>query len=406
MMTGALAINLQKTLGQSMSSTTITIDAIKSAIRMQGSRNWALVADPSREATWSDIADITVTLNISSSIITVEPVGGFEPLYTYSVRFIKDIATSSGSLVINNDFIFSTLINRTSGYDLIKSLDDKVLLDIKPNALLANAFIGIKPIGKDEISGRTDILNADAEISRERYMMPVEGLMYEVVGGTGAIRAEGDKTIKEITQRGYFSIIYYNNNGDGLVDGLNVKPTQLYLASLNAQTKKWELITQIGTSGLSIKEQNTYKAATSPQYKVTFGITKFGVYRVIALAELQEAAMNLINYPNPFVPDAVVSDTIFGINISGKGTIVYAEIQSVVDKINVAVYSLFGLLVRTWEYSANDIQMRKLTNGGFWFDWDGRNGSGNIVSNGVYIMKFEAKVGTTKKVLTRKIAVW
>jgi hypothetical protein len=284
-------------------------------------------------------------------------------------------------------------------------LDDKVILDIKPNSLPANAFVGIKPITKNKMAEKPDMLAADAEISKERYMILVEGLAYEIVGGKGTLRDDASKTITELSQRGFLNVTYNDTNGDGLVDGLNVKPSMLYLAYLNTNTKKWELIQQ--EEGVTPSARVTGVLASSHLYKVTFGIMKFGTYRVIAAQEPPEPVVNLINYPNPFVPDKTVAPDSQFPTITGKGTIIYCELQTGVNKVNVAIYTVFGSLVKTWEFQPADIASRKLTgSNGFWFEWDGRNGAGQVVANGAYILKLEAKTDTSRKTLTRKIAVW
>ncbi|MEW6041098.1 MAG: hypothetical protein AB1633_06220, partial [Elusimicrobiota bacterium] len=380
----------------------LTFEDIKSAVKIQKSRDWAIIDDPNN-ATWIDIPDIVVSTQ--GLIIDIRPAAGFETLYTYRIKYVKVLRTTAGYILPTSDFIISTLVNKTSGYDLVKSLDDKVLLDIKPQSLPANAYVGIKPITKDKISSMPDMLAADEELNRERYIRPVEGSAYEIIASTtltvtgGMTRMDWNKSINILSKPGYLKISYYDTNNDGLADEFNAKPSMLFLGYLNTATKKWELIPQEEGVTTSARQQKALAGAKT----VTFSVTKLGSYRVIAMQTPDELIKNLVNYPNPFEPDKFVEpDGIVTERL--KGTVVFCNRDENVEKINAAVYTLFGGLVRKWEFSSDEIQ-KGLPNV-FWFGWDGTNGSGQTVANGVYILKIEARKGTLRKVLTRKIAVW
>lgn len=61
--------------------------------------------------------------------------------------------------------------------------------------------------------------------------------------------------------------------------------------------------------------------------------------------------------------------------------------------VNIAVYDLLGNLVKTWEIASGNQYAQKGLNQ---LPWDGRNGSGNIIANGGYIVLLQADNATKK----------
>lgn len=95
------------------------------------------------------------------------------------------------------------------------------------------------------------------------------------------------------------------------------------------------------------------------------------------------------NYPNPFHPG------------EGSTTIIYMLSQDA--QVKTTIYTLSGTLVRETVYQAGD-------NGGLQgvnqVEWDGRNGEGDYVASGGYILTVEAvRLGETIHKMRRHIAV-
>jgi hypothetical protein len=122
---------------------------------------------------------------------------------------------------------------------------------------------------------------------------------------------------------------------------------------------------------------------------VSVSISRFGTFRITAQAAPTPGISDLYNYPNPFDPNM------------GGTTINY--ILGANSDVTIGIYDLFGGLVRT-------IRIPSGQNGGIvaqnTYTWDGRNGQGDVVANGGYIVQIIADdhQGNTDKA-RRKVAV-
>lgn len=108
-----------------------------------------------------------------------------------------------------------------------------------------------------------------------------------------------------------------------------------------------------------------------------------------------EVFNEVTNYPNPFAAGAEETKICYTLTKDSE--------------VTIRIYNLVGDLVREMHFSPGDEGGRGIESGGYRnvITWDGRNGEGMIVANGVYICQFVIKPvdgsGTEKK--TRKIGV-
>ncbi|MCI0693166.1 hypothetical protein L0337_14325 [candidate division KSB1 bacterium] len=108
--------------------------------------------------------------------------------------------------------------------------------------------------------------------------------------------------------------------------------------------------------------------------------------RVINTANFEKS---FYNYPNPFSPNRDIAK-------NGKpGTTFYYSSSQSVD-IELRIYTLLGELVYERSFKANDPEGRSN-----YLSWNGYNGNGDPVLNGVYIAILKTSAGTT----TTKVAV-
>jgi hypothetical protein len=97
----------------------------------------------------------------------------------------------------------------------------------------------------------------------------------------------------------------------------------------------------------------------------------------------------ITNYPNPFHP--------------GESPTTIAYVLSDNARVSMKFYTLTGDLVLTRQFSSGDLGGRAGLNEVL---WDGRNGKGDVVASGGYIMVLNAEgQGETLHVMRRKIAV-
>jgi hypothetical protein len=92
------------------------------------------------------------------------------------------------------------------------------------------------------------------------------------------------------------------------------------------------------------------------------------------------------NYPNPFVPSEGPTRITF--YMPGDGT------------TTLKLYTVTGRLVSTLlDNSRRAAGLHQDVT------WNGRNGKGNLVINGVYYLVLETRVGSSVKTMKRKVAV-
>jgi hypothetical protein len=115
--------------------------------------------------------------------------------------------------------------------------------------------------------------------------------------------------------------------------------------------------------------------------------------RVIAAADFQKS---FHNYPNPFDPD---DDTIYGT----KGTAFDYFLPQASD-VEFRIYTLLGELVYSRSFSSSDPEGRPSSTGFNHIFWDGRNGNGDRVLNGVYLamLKANGSMATTKVAVLKR----
>jgi hypothetical protein len=107
-----------------------------------------------------------------------------------------------------------------------------------------------------------------------------------------------------------------------------------------------------------------------------------------ALVSPTAAAGSITNYPNPFHPDEAPT------------TIAYKLADNA--NVSVQIYTLHGSLVWREEFAMGGVGG---TTGVNQITWDGRNGNGELVASGGYIVVVEAGGNGGSQVMRRKIAV-
>ncbi len=118
-------------------------------------------------------------------------------------------------------------------------------------------------------------------------------------------------------------------------------------------------------------------------------------YRAISDTDFQKA---FYNYPNPFDPQEVTGDRPQGGTYFNYGLTQASDIE-------FRIYTLLGELVYVKSFKSTDPEGQPLPDGGFRsLFWDGRNGKGKHVLNGVYIamLKTNAGLATTKVAVLKR----
>ena len=134
-------------------------------------------------------------------------------------------------------------------------------------------------------------------------------------------------------------------------------------------------------------------------YASQTGYTESSSNITVRVIQRASGLSGVFNFPNPFNPKSSSSD-------ENKTTIVYVLTEN--SKVTINIYNCVGDLVRKLEYESGASGGTGVS-GGYTnrVTWDGRNGDGMVVANGIYIAQIIAEPasgGDTVKEI-RKIAV-
>lgn len=168
---------------------------------------------------------------------------------------------------------------------------------------------------------------------------------------------------------------YPDQNSDNYYDGTKVKSENLRFGILNESSNKWEL----APSFCGIDSKNK---------KIAVTLNKLGIITMLGALSPASKISGVVNYPNPFA--------------AGRESTKIRYVLTEDCEVTVNIYTLLGDLVSSKKYlpgsEGGKGQETGYTNT---ITWDGRNNSGFLVANGMYII--EIKSGSARS--TRKIGV-
>jgi hypothetical protein len=328
---------------------------------------WENNGDPN-----GDAVTYTVYFSTDSNFLTSKSVGpiannycGISPLdlavettYYWKVKAIDAFGAWTWSL---KTFKFMTL-NRFKA----ESIDGTCNVQIT-QGLPANGYITIEKISQ---SGNLSIALANQDTKGNRHLKALNGDVYQmtVYDINQQILNVADPVVS-------LSMKYTDNNSDGYLDNTLVKKENLNVGYLDAAKNQWE----ISKSLAALNDSNKSISVT---------LNSIGLVTMLAATNPTSAISSVINYPNPFA--------------AGKQStrIRYVLIKD--DDVTTSIYTLIGGLVLRKTYSSGTEgakgQVSGYTNE---ITWDGKNDSGQIVANGMYIL--EIKTGSERFI--RKIGV-
>ena len=298
--------------------------------------------------------------------------------------FVSTNVTSSGFNLIPNPmnttlynapchgYIYSmidTSVGGIVGQNLRGSvIPNDVSLIVNPNELPESAYIAVKNLDSSLVS---DIKIANESADKNQFMEKINNYPVKEITGKGKTGVDLEKL------NGLQLTLKYNDaNNDGIVDGTGILEKDLNVFYLNPNTKKWEYV------GKPTIDENSNS--------VSIKIYKYGKYSLLGDTTAKDFKESFIVYPNPFNPSSQTAKVRFYLD---KDAYVSAE-----------VYTLTGEKVKTL------VTQKFLTGEQVYQDlvsWNGHNGRGSTVVNGIYIIK--AKIdytdGSGSKVKLWKTAV-
>ena len=176
-----------------------------------------------------------------------------------------------------------------------------------------------------------------------------------------------DTAIPDSSVMAVLSFTYTDANGDGIVDGTVIPVTTLRIFKLNTVTTKWEIV----KAGFALDGSNK---------KVSAAISMTGSYAVLAYVVPDGTLSGVTNYPSPFA--------------AGKESTKIVYVLTKDSDVELRIFTLSGDMVLKQNFTAGGSGGRGLT-AGYTNDytWEGKNGAGSVVANGMYVCEIIAKPG-------------
>ena len=278
-----------------------------------------------------------------------------------------------GLVTDSNDLAWTVVLSRSNA----DSPDGRVHLEVQ-SGLPNNGYITVV---KADMTGNKAMAAANIDVLADRNIKMIGDDVYRVsicdangniIGSPARARASaGAKTGLSVNA----TIIYKDSGNKGYFDGTLVPVGNLRVAFLDETAGKWELADQSPQLSKANKSISTT-------------LDRTGLMTLTGALVPASKISSLVNYPNPF-------------RAGSESTRIRYVLTEDMD-ITAYIYSLTGNLV--WQKSyprGSDGAQGQATGYTNEIQWDGRNGNGEIVANGMYIL--DIRSGSEKQ--DRKIGV-
>lgn len=310
-------------------------------------------------------------VSVSTNSITLVPdaVPLYRPSLLYKIFATQAVTDQSGRPVVNPEFKFYTLLAHTDN-TVLQDAEESITIFIPANSFQQDVYI---------YRVRTDWNESNA-MSRARDDTQTSIVLRTFVPD-GWLTEATDKNKKpsEPVNPITITVPYNDTDNDGYVDGTMIGEKYVRLARIS-ENGKWQIIPD-----QSVNEKSNEVAA---------GSKELSLFGLVALAPIDEKTISeVLNFPNPFNPSSINPDL-------ATTKIRYLLLED--SKVKIRIWTTMGDLV--WEYEEDQNADLFYTQE---IKWDGRNGNGYIVANGMYICQVSATpVSGGKPVLrTRLIGV-
>ncbi|OGF50226.1 MAG: hypothetical protein A2231_01750 [Candidatus Firestonebacteria bacterium RIFOXYA2_FULL_40_8] len=237
----------------------------------------------------------------------------------------------------------------------IASLDAKVTLFVS-SSLADNTSVSVTTTTGDSVNKANAFASGDPLIKA----IPGNNSAYTV-----SVLDVTDTEIPDSVVTAEISFTYTDVNGDGIVDGTVIPVSGLRIFKLNSVLNKWEIV----SAGFVL---------TTTTKKLRAIISKTGTYAVLAYVAPDRTLSGVTNYPSPFA--------------AGRESTILAYVLSKDADVEIRIFTLSGDMVLKQNFvsgaNGGKGQSSGYTNE---FTWDGKNGRGSVVANGMYICEIVAK---------------
>ncbi|MFH1784517.1 MAG: Ig-like domain-containing protein [bacterium] len=318
------------------------------------------------------------TVSYDSATYTLSIGGELKSGIEYTITLSNNIRDRVENKLDEYSFSFRTLMDKDKG-GKVKNTALGIALDIPPNALPEDAYFDMNVVEDNTVYS---------------IPKPLKPIMDNKVFQILAISENADIITREMLKQIKVTIdfsLYANDDVDMMqlvdIETLGVYRTkgshEVAVELANPQKAPSELgldkVTPKALTSTPVTEQDTTIAAET---------VELGRFYLVGFKAPDGSLQDLCSYPNPFE--------------AGKENATiqyYLEEDSSVD---IAIYDLVGNLVKTFEFAEGDTGAATGMN---MVTWDGKNGVGDVVANGGYIVQAIMKKGDSKVVKRWKILV-
>jgi hypothetical protein len=323
------------------------------------------VSDGSKTGSTTQVRAISSGVHLEASIVQASARAG-EP-FTLTVRAVND----AGS-VIQEIFSWVTVTVRhaSSGQAGRGTLLTTQFQLLQGQRSISETYSAVEPI---VITARDDAGNAPA-VSNAITITP---------GAASEIRLTSNPAWLGGNQRGTLSAVLEDQFDNPIPD----QPMSFTLVSGTGTLTPVDLVT--GTDGIARAEFQAPRDPGQNVIRASSGGLSTDLTLEVSLIDPNAPGGTVTNFPNPCHPD------------QGGTTLAYKLDDNAT--VTLRIFTQTGALVREISFASGATGGRVGLNE---WQWDGRNGAGNVVASGGYIVLVEAQgTGQTLHVMKRKIAV-
>jgi hypothetical protein len=312
----------------------------------------------------------TPVMELQESVSEVTGIASFENILLPGVGIYTLRATGANVVEANSDIVvlLDDLGEETPVYGQVGSGEVELFVPVycieQEAAIIINEYAGVEQATKNKIESANNKIKSS------------KAVYYNSVLNMGSLCefSAVDKfhnSISTITFAGggaMLSLPYLDENGDGIVDGIGIDAKELRIFRLDEDNEKWVM-------------SEGYQSVNKERKRVELWVNHLSVYCLMGgVSEGELSIEDLMSYPNPF---------------SGVCSIMF-KMGSDAD-VTIGIYTISGRLIR------------KLLDGealGYGYqavEWNGLDGDGREIANGIYLYKVIARSNGEKVEKSGKI---
>ncbi|MDD5755758.1 MAG: Ig-like domain-containing protein [bacterium] len=316
---------------------------------------------------WNSKKGFNITYDTTTYTVSID--GKLKNNRVYEVILKNTISDRVKNYLDEYQFSFQTIMNAAEGGTLSDPATGLTLI-IPPNALPCDGYFEISLI---------------QQANPPKLPKPLQWLLDQRKAYQIIFYDEHGAIVKKQVKKAFAVVIILKNQWIALTQSqpqINPQTVKLYqVGSIK------EVI--LPTSGQAVSPQESQprfapvlmseSSYDAQEEAITVEVNSFGIFNLAGFTAPDNSLDDLSCYPNPFNP------------CKQNITIQYYLLNE--SEVTIAIYDLLGNLVKTWEIPTGEMNARSGLNQ---LSWDGRNGQGDTVANGGYIL-FVHSDGQKKK---------